>query len=180
MGGFVPPVLRPVRRSSNDIVQTGSHQRKCIDSCSATLSRTHGAYIVRVFFYGLFMDARWLATKGIRPSEVKLGFLDGYRLRIGERATLIRSPDSRVYGAMTDITPSDATKLYAEESLSDYLPEPVIVKLMDGTQLEAICYNLPGDEVTGANKEYAKSLLDIATKLDFPDSYLDQIRQART
>jgi len=134
---------------------------------------------VRVFFYGLFMDERLLATKGIEPSEVNLGFVDGYGLRIGERATLVCRPDSRAYGAMMDIAPSEATELYAEESVADYLPEPVIVELMDGTQVEATCYNLPSDKVAGANKEYAESLLDVATRLDFPDFYLEQIRQAR-
>ena len=79
-----------------------------------------------------------------------------------------------------DIAPSDAAVLYAEDSVADYLPEPVIVELMDGTQLEATCYNLPRDKITGTNKEYAESLLKIATKLDFPDFYLEQIRQART
>ena len=133
---------------------------------------------MRVFFYGLFMDESLLATKGIEPSEVNIGFVDGYGLRIGERATLVRRPGSRAYGAMMDITPSETTKLYAEESVADYLPEPVIVELMDGTQVEATCYILPGDKVTGANKEYAESLLDVATKLGFPNSYLDQIRQA--
>jgi hypothetical protein len=78
---------------------------------------------------------------------------------------------------MMDIASSEATELYAEENVADYLPEPVIVELMDGTQVEATCYNLPGDKVIGANKEYAESLLDVATRLDFPDSYLDQIRQ---
>lgn len=125
------------------------------------------------------MDGRLLATKGIKPSEVNLGFVDGYGLRIGERATLVRHPDSRAYGAMMDIAPGEAAELYAEESVADYLPEPVIVELMDGTQVEAICYNLPDDKVTGTNEEYAKSLLDVATRLDFPDSYLDQIRQAQ-
>ena len=135
---------------------------------------------MRVFFYGLFMDESLLATKGIEPSEVNLGFVDGYGLCIGERATLVRRPDGRAYGAMMDIAPGEATELYAEESVADYLPEPVIVELMDGTQVEATCYNLPSDKVTGANKEYAESLLDVATRLNFPDSYLDQIRQART
>ena len=125
------------------------------------------------------MDERLLATKGIKPSEVNLGFVDGYGLRIGERATLVRHPDSRAYGAMMDIAPGEAAELYAEESVADYLPEPVIVELMDGTQVEATCYNLPEDRVTGANEEYAKSLLGVATRLNFPDSYLDQIRQAR-
>lgn len=132
--------------------------------------------MVRVFFYGLFMDESLLVTKGIEPSEVSLGFVDGYGLRIGERATLVRRPDSRAYGVMMEIAPGEAAELYAEESVADYVPEPVIVKLMDGTQIEATCYNLPGDKVTGANKDYAASLLEVATKLDFPESYLDQIR----
>ena len=134
---------------------------------------------MRVFFYGLFMDESWLAKKGTKPSEVKLVFVDGYGLRIGDRATLVRRPDGRAYGAMMDIAPSEATEWYAEDSVADYLPEPVTVELMDGARVEATCYNLPSDKVTGANKDYAESLLDVATRLDFPDSYLDQIRQAR-
>lgn len=40
---------------------------------------------MRVFFYGLFMDVSLLATKGITPSEVALGFVEDFELRIGER-----------------------------------------------------------------------------------------------
>ena len=123
------------------------------------------------------MDANLLASKGIRPSEMKLGFVDGYRLRIAERATLVRRPDSRAYGVMMDIAPGEAEELYAEASVADYLPEPVIVELMDGTEAAASCYILPGDKATGTNKEYAALLLEVATRLGFPDSYLDQIRQ---
>lgn len=135
---------------------------------------------MRVFFYGLFMDEILLKTKGIKPSEVSVGFVDGYGLLIGERATLIRRLDSRAYGAMMEIAPGEVKELYAEDSVADYLPEPVTVELMDGTQFEATCYNLPSDKVTGTNNHYADSLLDIAIRLGFPDSYLDQIRKART
>ena len=135
---------------------------------------------MRVFFYGLFMDESLLATKGIEPSDVNPGFVDGYALRICERATLVRRPESRAYGVMMDISAGEATELYAEESVADYLPEPVVVELMDGAQVEATCYNLPSDKVTGANNDYAESLLEVATRLEFPDSYLEQIRQART
>lgn len=124
------------------------------------------------------MDERLLATKGIKPTETKPGFVDGYALRIGERATLLRCPDSRAFGVMMNIAASEATELYAEDSVADYLPELVIVELLGGTQVEATCYNLPGSKVTGANKKYAKSLLQVATRLGFPESYLDQIRQA--
>ena len=135
---------------------------------------------VKVFFYGLFMDERLLATKGIKPSEVSLGFVDGFGLRIGERATLIRHKDSRAYGVVMDIAPDEAAELYSEDSVADYLPEPVLVQRMDGSQVDATCYNLPDDEVFGANTEYAELLLKLATQLGFPGSYLDRIRQART
>ena len=90
---------------------------------------------MRVFFYGLFMDEGLLATKGIEPSEVKIGFVDGYGLLIGERATLVRHPDSRAYGTMMNIASRQAAELYAEESVADYLPEPVIVELKTGFSL---------------------------------------------
>ena len=134
---------------------------------------------MRVFFYGLFMDESLLKTKGIKPAEVNIGFVDGYCLRIGERATLVRRPDGRAYGVMMDIAPGEAKELYADDTVADYLPELVTVELTDGTRVEATCYNLACEKVVGANKDYADSLLDIAIRLDFPDSYLEQIRQAR-
>jgi hypothetical protein len=139
-----------------------------------------GACRVRVFFYGLFMDEGLLATKGIEPTESRIGFVNGYALRIGERATLVRRARSRAYGVVMDIAPGEAKELYAEPSVVDYQPEPVIVELLDGTRVAATCYNLPGDKVTGANRKYAESLLDVAARLGFPESYLDQIRQAQT
>lgn len=135
---------------------------------------------MKVFFYGLFMDEILLARKGILPSEVSPGFVDGYRLRIGERATLERSPVSRAYGVVMDIGPGEAAALYAEGSVADYVPEIVEVELMVGSKLEATCYNLPAGKVAGTNMDYAKSLLAIASRLGFPDSYLAEIRGAGT
>ncbi len=134
---------------------------------------------MRVFFYGLFMDERLLAAKGIRPTNIGVGFVNGYGLHIGERATLVHRLDSRAYGVVMDIAPGEATELYAEDSVADYLPETVTVELMDGTQVEAACYNLPSAKITGTNKDYAESLLKVAKKLGLPDSYIDQIRQAK-
>ena len=134
---------------------------------------------MRVFFYGLFMDERLLATKGIKPTNTSVGFVNGYGLYIGERATLVRRPNSRAYGAIMDIAPDEAEELYAEDSVADYLPEPVTVELMDGTQVEATCYNLPSAKVTWTNKDYAESLLKVANRLGLPDSYIEQIKQAR-
>ena len=132
---------------------------------------------MKVFFYGLFMDERLLATKRIAPSGIRAGFVDGYQLCIGERATLVPRPGGRAYGVVMEIASGEIEDLYAEASVADYVPEPVIVELMDGTQVRATCYNLPGDKIAGTNKDYAASLLELATRLGFPDSYLDQIRR---
>lgn len=123
------------------------------------------------------MDEHVLAKKGIRPSSKVVGYVEGFKLRIGERATLLQQ-DGRAYGVVMDIANQQAAALYSEASVADYEPEAVTVTLDDGTAADAICYNLPMDKVAGTNKDYAASLLKLAEDLDFPKSYLDEIRQA--
>jgi len=131
---------------------------------------------IAVFFYGLFMDEALLASRGIAPSHATLGYVDGYRLKIGKRATLIPQRAARAHGVLMTIGREDATALYSDESVSDYIPEPVSVLLPGGAVEPAVCYNLPPGKLEGTNSAYAESLLRLATKLGFPDEYLDTIR----
>lgn len=133
---------------------------------------------MNVFFYGLFMDEQLLAAKGLQPSTMCSGYVDGFELRLGERATLIRRPNARAYGILMDIPSSQVAELYSDASVADYRPEPVSVQLVDGTSAEATCYNLPADSLSGTNKAYAQSLLALATRLGFPDTYLQEIERA--
>lgn len=135
---------------------------------------------IYVFFYGLFMDESLLASKDVQPSESAIGYVAGFRLHIGQRATLLPDAHGRAYGVLMKVSLADVTALYSEPSVSDYTPEPVTVELMDGSKIEATCYNLPADRLTGANRAYADSLLNLATGLGFPDDYLEQIRRARS
>lgn len=135
---------------------------------------------MNVFFYGLFMDERLLATKGVKPADIKTACADGFGLHIGERATLVHRPGSRAWGVVMDITPAEAAGLYAERSVADYVPETISVELLDGSRVEATCYNLPEERVTGTNRIYAEALLELASRLSFPDEYLQQIRNALT
>ena len=57
--------------------------------------------------------------------------------------------------------------------------EIVTVTLPDGRKVKATCYNLPSDWVVGVNQRYAESLLRLARDLEFPESYLQQIREAQ-
>jgi len=133
---------------------------------------------IRVFFYGLFMDESLLASKDVRPTESTIGYVDGFSLHIGKRATLFPEANSRAYGVLMKITSEDAAALYSEPSVADYVAEPVVVKLPGNIQVSAVCYNLPAARLTGTNPEYAAALLTLATKLGLPDSYLGHIRNA--
>lgn len=133
---------------------------------------------IMVFFYGLFMDEALLASKGVRPTESTIGYVDGYGLTIGKRATLVPEAKSRAYGVLMKIAPEDVAALYSEQSLADYVAEPVVVTLPGDIQVSAICYNLPAAKLAGTNPEYAAALLALATKLGLPDSYLRHIRNA--
>jgi len=131
-----------------------------------------------VFFYGLFMDESLLASMGVRPMESTIGYVDGFGLHIGKRATLLPEANSRAYGVLMKITSEEVAALYSERSVADYIAEPVVVKLPDDTRVSAVCYNLPAARLGGTNPEYAAALLTLATKLGLPDSYLRHIRKA--
>ena len=132
----------------------------------------------RVFFYGLFMDESYLASKGIRPRASSFGHVEGFSLHIGERATLLPEPNGRAYGLLMEIADDEITALYADRTVRDYVPEPVVVHLADDRQLAAVCYNLPAAKLSGRNPQYAAALLALANKLGMPEHYLARIRLA--
>ena len=132
---------------------------------------------LRVFFYGLFMDEDLLASKGIRPKERAVGYLEGYRLHIGQRATLLPATGERAWGVLMTITLEDSAMLYADPGVADYVAETVEVTLPGSGKAPAVCYNLPASGLTGTNPEYAADLLALATRLGFPGSYLEHIQR---
>ena len=133
---------------------------------------------IKVFFYGLFMDETLLASKGIRPTLSSFAYVEGFRLHIGERATLLPAQDSRSYGVLMEVTADQAARLYSDQSVRDYVAEHVVVHLRDEVRVSAVCYNLPASRVSGTNPEYAAALLALATRLRMPESYLAVIRSA--
>jgi hypothetical protein len=133
---------------------------------------------IMVFFYGLYMDESLLGSMGAHPTEATIGYVDGFRLHIGKRATLLPEAGSRAYGVLMQITPEEVAALYSEQSVAAYVAEPVVVRMPGDVCVPATCYNLPGAMLTGTNPEYATALLALATRLGFPDSYLEHIRKA--
>ena len=131
-----------------------------------------------VFFYGLFMDEALLESKGIRPAAAQIGYVDGFSLHIGERATLLPDAGARAWGVLMQLDAGDVASLYSDRSVADYVAVPVVVNLGNGERIAAVCYNLPAEKLTGTNPTYAAALLSLARRLDLPDEYLATIAAA--
>ena len=133
--------------------------------------------MIDVFFYGLFMDEGLLLQKGLSPANPRKGYADGFGLRIGERATLIPASDEKAYGVVMQLKQEEATDLYSEKSVADYIPEILQVTLEDNSLIPATCYNLLAEQLSGSNRNYAKSLYIVVERLGFPRDYLEHIRR---
>ena len=128
-----------------------------------------------VFFYGLFMDESLLREKGFQPTSPVLAYVEDYGLRIGERATLVKSTGQRAYGAIMGLSEKELSVLYSDTSVVDYVPESVIAHIVEGGTRNALSYNLPKEKLIGKNKGYAKSLAQIARKVGLPMAYVDEV-----
>lgn len=131
----------------------------------------------KIFFYGLFMDRTLLAEKGLHPAPVGPAVLHGFRIHVGERATLLPSPSSRALGIVMELSEREAHALYSEPGVRAYERERVEVELLEqGRVVEADCYNLPPDTgQDGANPVYAGELARLAEALGFEPAYVKEI-----
>ena len=131
----------------------------------------------KIFFYGLFMDRSFLTEKGLQPETIGPAVLSGYRIHIGERATLLRSESSRAYGIVMELADEEARALYSEPSVRQYISEHVTVELLEtGEAIEAYCYNLPPElALAGASSAYAAALSTLAEALQFDAAYVEEI-----
>jgi hypothetical protein len=130
-----------------------------------------------VFFYGLFMDADALRSKGAHPANVRPAALPGYAIRIGNRATLVREAGSSAYGVLMDLPRNEIDALYSGQGLEGYRADPVVAEGPDGAKTSALCFNLVTPPSPGeANREYADKLRELARRLGLPPEYVARIR----
>ena len=97
---------------------------------------------VEGFFYGLFMDSAVLRNSGVVPVDARRAYVHDFALRIGNRATLIRSHGSRAYGMLIALAHRELDQLYSAPGLEQYRPEAVVARCLDGNSVPALCYNL--------------------------------------
>ena len=128
---------------------------------------------IDAFFYGLFMDIDILREADVAPVNPRRAHVDGFALRIGERATLLPSAGGRAYGMLFALTHSELERLYTAPGLEQYRPEAVLAQSLGGTAVPALCYNLrEAPQPHERNPEYATRLQRALRKLDFPEEYV--------
>ncbi len=128
------------------------------------------------FFYGLFMDTTILRDSGVVPESPRRAYVDDFALRIGKRATLIRSRGARAYGMVIALTHRELEQLYRAPGLEEYRPEAVLAKGVDGEILPALCYNLLAEpRPDERNPQYAARLQQILRDLGFPSDYVNSV-----
>ena len=131
---------------------------------------------IDVFFYGLFMDEALLKEKGANPQNRRLAAVENFKLMIGERATLVPSSGEAVHGLLFSLTQAEINSLYAEPSVSEYRPEPVVARLRNGEAIPALCFNLPGPPSSSErNPQYAARLKELAGRIGLPAEYVATI-----
>jgi hypothetical protein len=130
-----------------------------------------------VFFYGLFMDEELLRSKGLQPEGAECAAVDGFALRIGQRAALVPTPGGRVHGVVFSLTLPELERLYSEPSVQAYRPQAVLAQLASGGVVAALCYNLPEPpSLTERNPEYASKLRAVAQKVGLPSEYVASLQ----
>jgi len=131
---------------------------------------------VDAFFYGLFMDVDILREKQVTPVNPRPAYVEGFALRIGERATLLPSLGARAFGMLISLTHRELSRLYSGPGLEQYRPEAVLVRTFKGELASALCYNLPDAPLPHErNPEYAVHLQAVLRKLNFPPEYVASV-----
>lgn len=128
------------------------------------------------FFYGLFMDSAVLRSSGVSPENPRQAYVDGFRLRIGHRATLLPAEAARAYGMVIALTHAELEHLYRTPGLDQYRPEAVLARLVSGGSTPALCYNLRNEpQADERNAEYAARLQSSLRELGFPPEYIEAV-----
>lgn len=133
-----------------------------------------------VFFYGLYQDTKFLTGRGGAARNVRLAEVHGYRLRLGNRGSLLRDPSARAWGIVCALTHAEIESLYAGVELRDYRPEPLTVQLQDGRRISALCYvtvTPPAD--SESNPDYAQKLAKVMHAWGFPTNHLEESAAAK-
>jgi hypothetical protein len=85
---------------------------------------------LHVFFYGLYMDAQVLASKGVSAASPVAAYVPDHVVKLGSKAMMLRSPGGRCHGMVFAMTHAEVDKLYA--GMDDYRAEAFLAVPLEG------------------------------------------------
>lgn len=121
-----------------------------------------------VFFYGLYMDPEILRQKDVGPRNPRIGKLENYRLKIGNKATLLREDGSCAWGMVYSLTHAEINSLYWGAGLDDYAAEAVMVKVGDDLVVALCCNLIEPPAENESNPDYQAKLQQAMDRLGMP------------
>jgi len=114
------------------------------------------------------MDDDILKRSGVYPVNPRIAYVKDYVLRIGKKATLLRSRGEKAYGIVYSISHDDIDTLYNKAGLDDYAPEALIANI-NNENIPVLCCNLIiPPEQNESNQEYAQKLKESMHRLGVP------------
>jgi len=118
-----------------------------------------------VFFYGLYMDEDILKSKGVKPRKKRKAVANGYALRLGNMATLLRKENAKAYGMVYSLTHEEIDILYKNSGLTQYVNEALMVELEDNSSIVTLCSVLLDEpKADERNDEYYQKLVTCMKK----------------
>jgi hypothetical protein len=134
---------------------------------------------VWTFFYGSFLNRDVLRQSGYVLERFEVAKLTGFDIRIQPLANLIRSDRHCVYGIVAPLTHEELHRLYSQDWVGRYLPEPVLVETLDGKWRAALCYIAPAPEPGQTSSDYIDRIVGPAREYGFPDWYIAHLESYR-
>jgi hypothetical protein len=134
---------------------------------------------VWTFFYGSFINLDVLRQAGYIPERFEVARLTGFDIRIQPLANLVRSDQHCVYGIVALATHEQLHRLYSQEWVGTYLPEPVLVETLDGKWRPAFCYVAPAPPPRPAGDDYIDRIVTPARQHGFPEWYIARLESFR-
>ena len=131
------------------------------------------------FFYGSFINLHVLKQVDYVPEQFEVARLCGFDIRIQPLANLVRSDQHCVYGTVATAAHEQLRRLYSQDWVRTYVPEPVLVKTLDGKWRAAFCYIAPSSEPRAATDNYIDRIVGPAKEYAFPDWYIDGLESFR-
>lgn len=121
-----------------------------------------------VFLYGLYMVPDILKQKEVVPRNPRKGSLEGFKLRIGNMATLLRAKDEKAYGMVYSLNHDEIYSLYQGAGLTEYAAEAVMLDVEDNTIPALCCILISPPEESESNPEYEGKLKSAMELLGLP------------